>query len=751
MQFSLCGMKWFALSCSTLLFAVVKASIPEQELTESLTFDQYFNELVTDFTQEKAKKFNSECHYPLVKLILTLGVYCDDVGAPACKLIMNELRNSFYLMNTELRHNHISGLEVMINRALTAVMFASGAENVMPILRFLDEALTTNHPLSSYSVPMTLFPDYEAFLEFEKDELNFGPIFSVTEKYEEMIQATVLEVMKNFSRSDGQLTEAGIIDLLILILQHFRGMFYDFGLTGVAFKKIVYMTTRFPEAAFTAFATFIQKGRNLESSEAFYEALYAHLCANNPYEFAVLKRVLDLNILNDGSFDLNRSMWSGPEGFESSSIGDRFWSVVENPKTLDELRVYMTAISLVASCNPLFRIREVRKIPPKFDLCFAFSAVMKVKELFNDGAGALVASSESVYELESGVRNRIPVAAYYLIMTYCIKYGAFETIKLLLSLDAKIKKDKNDLIPLAISSENSKLVVFLLEKFPITSLGISSINDLFIQAAAHSSLEIVKYIADCLPMLNHKTHSAALKKAVDNYNFVVFEFLCERYEAAIKTWGKNRRNKIISNALESCFPEAKIREYISKYGVLHGSMAVNGRLLLPAAENGYAALIQDYNLSNTDFNIKLEALKKAAKNHHDSIVELLIDSLALNSNFIRITHTCQYLIQANCREGLRYFVEKKFGAVIEPARKAEILLALITYSCFLDYDSDSTVTERMVSFCVMLGWSRLQIEYSGANQVAAVEELYRSEELKWNWKSDFDQIMVKCLESLPLC
>ncbi len=117
----------------TLLFAVVQASIPCYELPNNPTFEEYYENIVPCL-----ECIDSEYPYTLVKMVLTLEKWrliaglkpCDEFSFLNVKEheqfkyspIMNELRDSFYSMNTHNRFDHISGLEVMFNVAFTILV-----------------------------------------------------------------------------------------------------------------------------------------------------------------------------------------------------------------------------------------------------------------------------------------------------------------------------------------------------------------------------------------------------------------------------------------------------------------------------------------------------------------------------------------------------------------------------------------------------------------------------------------------------
>ncbi len=168
-------MKLLQVTCWSLLFAKIGASIPSKEIIETApSFEQYLQDLGSLLKSTESNKdcqntahFVKDCPYSLGRMTLVLlkyvsnsessvvgnsSYYSDSKGESLDSVkympIMDKLREGFSLMRTEARHTHVSGLEVMFNYSFTEAV-RENKENLGLVLEFVDEALIKENPMKN--------------------------------------------------------------------------------------------------------------------------------------------------------------------------------------------------------------------------------------------------------------------------------------------------------------------------------------------------------------------------------------------------------------------------------------------------------------------------------------------------------------------------------------------------------------------------------------------------------------------------
>ncbi len=133
-------MNWIKVFFRTLLFALVDCSVPQGSLPDNPTFAQYINHLDVLFEDSKRQKID-DCAYTTAKIVLTLNNDVNE-GHYKYKLIFDEMKIVFDEMRSDLKTNHISAMEPIINRALSVII----RDHKELVLKFLDEALVVDNP-----------------------------------------------------------------------------------------------------------------------------------------------------------------------------------------------------------------------------------------------------------------------------------------------------------------------------------------------------------------------------------------------------------------------------------------------------------------------------------------------------------------------------------------------------------------------------------------------------------------------------
>ncbi len=253
--------------------------------------------------------------------------------------IMRELRDAFYSMNTEARIKHICGLEIMFNKAITAFI-CKESQNLILALEFLDEALIDENPLSIFG-NLALFSTDPDLLELDLEDRSSGYVFAISDKYGELVRKTVLRRLNDLyyeHRREGKDSQARLVDFMILIHQYCLSTLYFFDEIYYIYQPIITICAAFADESMTVFVKFIEKGRDFESIWILYKMLYDRVRAVVPFKFAYIKHAIH--------------HWRGRlpslHHIENSELilEKRLLKIFEEPKTLDELRCYMTALSI---------------------------------------------------------------------------------------------------------------------------------------------------------------------------------------------------------------------------------------------------------------------------------------------------------------------------------------------------------------------------------------------------------------------
>ncbi len=375
--FSMLLLKSF--SAFALLLSFISCCVPQDNLPDKPTFDQYFKHLAGLLQDPKSRAIEG-CPYTTAKIVLTLyrcyakpSFYKELYWfSPRIlvnykyKPIVDEMRKAFDASVSDLKTTHISAMEAIINRALSVII---ENQNAM-VHQMLDEALIKKNPLKIFR-----FPKNEPLLVYGPEDVN-DSLFSVAFQYEKLIQKLVFKQLTIISRES--LSKAGIIDLLILIRQHFHSMTYFSVDIDGSLLKILRTVSKFPELSLAAFSNFIREGRDLESNESFLKFLNERIRAIEPFELASFR--VDL----DAKSPIFNSLKSLVESFFNSNVSappivSLLYTFLDNPDTADKYRFYFTGFMKL----PLFLEPYLNSSPPdKFHDLFAYDLCFKVDRIF---------------------------------------------------------------------------------------------------------------------------------------------------------------------------------------------------------------------------------------------------------------------------------------------------------------------------------------------------------------------------------
>ncbi len=526
----------------------------------------------------------------------------DNQALPKYQLIMEKLHESFDAVNTASKFTHISGFEIMMNRALHACI-QEDIGNSDVVVAFLEDALVKKNPLSIYG-PMQLFPEDEnPFADTE------SPMYSVTHEYDEMIERTVSALLNQISNkfiTDGKISEAGMIDLLVLIGQYALSILGSLRCNSDNFLQMLFcVIIEFPDPSFNAFSRFIQNRKSLESTEMLFTEICNYLRESIPLEFAGFQKTLNSIIIeNYRSTCIHQLICD----IELSSIDSYFFDRLNFPANIDEHRLCMLVLSSLSFRDPDF-ISE--NFPPDFCYFFCYGLLKRASELFPGidlGSSEIHPESELLDLQELMKEIMISPASAIKISDYLERFVIFgmpEAIKFVTDINvANSYSCQLDLIFTSICLSQWRITDYLLENINFPSLTDQVFEQLCHQAVRCPSPRALEKLFNYLSPSSDLNLTSITADSINHRMFVNFDFLWERFKD-FPNFSLHTESKflLVMYALESRLSDEKVREYIEIFGSLatiSEDKTYEKLFIRTAVDNGYLNLIKYFSFEKLE-------------------------------------------------------------------------------------------------------------------------------------------------------
>ncbi len=329
------------------------------------------------------------------------------------------------------------------------------------------------------------------------------------------------------------------------------------------------------------------------------------------------------------------------------------------------------------------------------------------------------------------------------LYSICSGYGMIESVKWLMDNNFELERPlclrllKNFPWREQIDIADSLLKIFLTA--PFLSEDISLLVEIVVRSG---SLDMVQYVFSHVPSWFTPSLAYLMRIAIDSFYFLTFDFLYERFGANFEV-KQSLRFRIIVHAMQSRLPEAKVREYIRKFGFGLVGFYVFNPQLIEAAATDYLDIIKEYGLCNVD-NVnrisKIPAITKAFQCKQTAIVKCIIDSIGKGLEFGVLFPFLKVLVELMDREHLRYLVASHFDIDGCAEIKSQIII-LLTYESRLDRKG---TIRFLLNFCLMMGWTRLQWDPIAKTSKPLISyHCYH--------RQRFKNMLQDCLDSLPNC
>ncbi len=638
--------------------------------------------------------------------------------------VYHELKVAFYDLRTETRWEHISSWEVMINQAITILLTKMKHE----ALFFLDEALIENNPLAAL-VPLKKFSGNSELIEYNFEE-SF-PIISVTEEYEKVVKAAVLDELSRIASSSnekGKFSRAEMIDLLVLIRQHYSSLFYFQSIKQYEnMNKSMLLAAEFPEFAFEAYLAVASMGDCREIFETIWKTLKEKIIRADPFGFASHSQ----NIMSSDDEELI--------GLMNELIKRNKVYLRTGFKERSFLRLLLSAYS----SKSLRNISDLgcKTYPARFNILFDYGVWKSADREFNNLIFSLTGREafEVLNELEGAILSSVCHHSIY-DFNLCIYFGLKDTLEMLLE---RFPFRTVDLIEISIRYGQSEIAKMLLIRYGAVLL-LQSVLKIARIGAQSASLEVIELIFSLLPAVQQHGYLLSDSKVmVKEKNFAAFEFTIKHLPLfTLFLCSNGVRNDFIKRAMELCLPENRILKYFLMISVVEADNIRTVDVLTAAVVNGYLGLIEEFKLyEQSDYSLVVAVGKAAGEEPRQLTPTMRFCIDRLTGHWALLVHQ---LVLHKARQALHYTVTKMLqGSEISPI----IRFDLIVYLVFGMQAEEVNYFQIIPEFCEMMNWTRSQIEPTNILSSKFKSHFVES----YRFKASHMKIVECCMDLIAQC
>ncbi len=545
------------------------------------------------------------------------------------------------------------------------------------VLELLDEALIQRNPLSIYS-SFTLFSNTPELVGYDFDDSQQGPLFSASEEYEKLVKRTVLLELDNIKRLHsiaGQLTQAGVIDLCVLIHQHFRSLTcIQDGLTVLTdiqydptVLNAVIITSKFSDIVIDAYYVRVKYGTGRETAIELFKTICDQIRNTHPYSAAAFHRVLDP--INLGFLNNFRSY------IKESHKMFKIHELLAAPQSKDDFRIYLMILTRT-SVNAFHQtfLPDFYSFREEFYLLDAYELVKSVRRNFGESlTEKLIRKKSSVFLESLKVRmqrklSRLPLQSILIIVKWSIYLGMFDAVLYIVS-EFSTRFSRQDMITLVHWSTETQQHSFT-EYFLNYLKYDESLMNLFAAKAPFKIFEKMYY--SFRAQITVDSLKFWMTEAIQDDRFLTLNFIASQYlflKVPIPQIDQKSTVKLISRAIENHLPETNIREYIEYFGTEILKEGQNNHdLFVLAGAHGYVNLLE--NFGPYDNRKLLETFKGASRNKEHESLKYLINLIPSTADINLVAPLIESLVIDKNRDALECLIEKLWGDKLSGERKA---------------------------------------------------------------------------------
>ncbi len=544
---------------------------------------------------------------------------------------------------------------------------------------------------------------------------------SVSDEWEKIVREATLEELARMQAvrhkrkyiDPDSFSKAEIVDFSALIYQHFRNLIYfEDSMTMNRVFGIIFTATCFPKLTFDTCTEVIREGNGREESEQIFKKLCERVKQIDLFTFASRFDFYNVSFYR---------MAQVPRQFKE--MQERYKLAFQTTeKTRHHIRLKM--ISFIS--KPLLSIQAIQS--DISNILFDYHVLKSGNNFFDGLIVSLTGrrSDEVLNELETKIRlHYFPNGDLVISDKYdcvlkqdmknCIIDGSFESIKFLVEICSNYIRLDFETLEIAFFSRQFEILQYFFDRFWGKWNTVRKQNVLKL-AARHTPFEFFKSVFfRCSEFERNYDYRSLQYSAIVGNHFLAFDFLVEHTPLSSKSnIDQYYREILVLEALKIKLPENKMRDYMNHFGRdLLDDSSYRFQLFKIATSTGQLDFIVEYKLNETSEKVKASVLTAAASKNRKLTPSIMfvIDSYQPRLDDNLFFKLIRALINCSSRDILQYLIEKVFGKTISAESKAQIFIFFVIQLQFFDCFSEARA--NIVKFCMMMGWTKSQINYTG--------------------------------------